>query len=512
MKRTRIENSKRNIVFGLLGRIVQLVFKFIIRTIIIYYLGAVYLGLDGLFLNVITILSIAELGIGNAICFELYKPFSENNNEKIAAYMHWYKRVYAVLGFIVLIMGGICVPVLKYIVQFDNSIEISYYVIYLMFLLNTVFSYWFGAYYQVLFTADQRDYVVNNTKNILYVVMALAQIIVIVLTKNYYLYLLIMIVCNMITNLAIASLAKREYPVIIKAENYNMLDAAEITSLKKNVFALSLTKLSSVIYTSSDNIIISAFIGTIMVGYYSNYAYIVSAVSGIIAIIFSSLLASIGNANATESADKMHLIFKRMLYMNSIIYGMCFVFFMQLFQDFIYLWAGESFLLDDITVFMIGLLFLLPGLNHTCTLFKDACGLFWETRYRTVATAFVNIILSILFVPKFGLSGIFAATIMAYFLTVFIVDPQLIQRKILKTSSKEFYIWYLKAAITAVLINFIINRLLQKMQVTSWMVFGLKALLVGLLSGFLYYMMTCRTKEFSFYKEMVKNGIRKKAK
>lgn len=510
MTESRIKKSKCNIGFGFVGKIVQLLLKFILRTAVIHFFGAVYLGLDGLFLNVLSVLSIAELGIGNAICFALYKPFAENDIKKVSSYMQLYKKIYKILGAIILVIGLVCIPFLHIVVNFDSSIQVNYYAIYVAFLLNTVLSYWFGAYYQSLFIADQREYIVNNVKNVVFAVTVTLQVVGIYLSRSYYCYLVIMIAGNVITNLLFAHYANKEYPVMKEKQTDSSLTKTELHSLKKNVFALSLTKISTIIYTSSDNIVISAFIGTISVGYYSNYAYVVSAVTGIISIVFSGLLASVGNANASESPEKMTFLFKKILYLNSLIYGICFIFLMQLFQDFMLLWAGKPYLLDNMTVYIIGLMFLFPGLSHSCTIFKDACGLFWETRYRTIATAIVNITLSIILAPRIGLPGIFGATIVSYLTTTFLVDPKIVCTKVLKQPATLFYVWYGKSLLSAVAINALLSVSIGRFQATTWFGFAIKAVLCGAIVAAAYVLLTFKNESFVYYKDLVKNEFSKK--
>ncbi len=502
MKASRIENSKKNIGFGLIGKVVQILFKFLLRTTIIYYFGAVYLGLDGLFLNIISVLSIAELGIGNAICFALYKPLAEGNHSKIYTYMLFYKKVYYLLGILILSLGLMVIPVLKYIVNFDYSVSVNYCAIYILFLFHAVSSYWFGAYLQVLYIADMKEYRVNNIKNIIFMAMVVMQIAVIIITHNYYLNLMVVIAGNISTNLWIAQSARKDYADILKLKTASMT-SGDKQQLKRNIFALTVAKISTVIYTSSDNILISIFIGTLIVGHYSNYAYVVSAVSGLIAILFSGLLAGVGNANAIESPQKMDQIFQQMLLVNFWVYGLCFICLHQLLQEFIYLWAGENYLLSSGTVFIVLLLFLVPGLNHTCTIFKDACGLFWETRYRMAVTAAINIITSIILAYKLGLIGILLGTIISYFLSTFLYDPQIIYKKILKRNPAKFYWWYLSSFLKIMGADFLIYRVIRHIHASTWMLLVLKGVACFALVNFFFLVINRKKQEFLYFKELI---------
>lgn len=507
---SRVENSRKNIVYGLVGKIIQLFIKFILRTVLIYYLGAAYIGLDGLFLNVLSVLSVAELGISSAVCFALYRPLKDGNEYAVSAYVRFYHKVYILVGIVIFIVGILITPLLRYIVHFPEDIEINYYIIYYLFLLNTITTYFCGAYKQILFIADQKNYVNTNVTNVVFCGTALLQMAAIVFTRNYYLYLCIMISGNCVTNLYLSYKVTKKYPYLKKYKDAKLF-LEERKTLKKNVYALAVTKISTVIYTSSDNIVISSLIGTLIVGYYSNYAYVISAVTGMIAIMFSSILASVGNAYVTETRETMYQIYKRASYVNVWIYGVCFTCFICLLQDFIKLWAGEEYLLSDSVVFVIVTMFITQGLHHTTTIFKDACGLFWKTRYRTLATGTINIISSIFLVRKFGLVGCFLGTILAYFLTTFLYDPNIVFREVFgKKNSKEFYVWYSKNMTLIFAVAGVFWQSSKLMLAATWGCFFVKTMLIFILVNIIYFLLLRRQKEFLYFLEIVKRSIRKK--
>ena len=501
---SRIENSQRNVIYGFIGQFIKILVKFTLRTIVIYILGAVYLGLDGLFLNVISILSLAELGIGDAVCFALYKPIADGDKEKINSYMLFYKRIYIIIGFIILLLGIILVPFLQYLVNFDYEIKVNYYLIYFMFLTNTVLSYWFGAYRQVLLIANQQSYIINKIDNIILVINAILQIFVLMVFQNYYLYLLVMIITGIVKNVIIFIISGKSFSFINKKKGKG-LEKKEKTEFIKNIYALALTKISSTIYTSSDNLIISTFVGTIIVGYYSNYSYIVASITGFISILFSSVVASIGNINAEQDYKYMYVVFKRMCFINFWIYGFCFICFWQLLSPFIRIWAGAEYILPEQTVFVIVLMFLIPGLNHTCTIYRAACGLFWQTRYRTLITAVINIIVSVLLVRQLGLMGVFLGTIISYLLTTFLVDPSVIYKEVFKNSSKEFYLWYIKSFFIILLTGSIVKLLCSFIIISGIIGFIIQMLVCVLVSNTIFYLLYKNDENLNYYKNIFKN-------
>lgn len=499
----RLENTKHNIFSGIIGQMLKIVTKFSIRTVVIYYFGAAYLGLDGLFMNVIAMLSLAEMGIGDAICFALYKPLADQDASSINAYMRFYKIVYLIIGTVVLCIGIFLIPLLGYIVNFDASIKINYHLVYILFLLNSVSTYWFGSYRQVLLIADQRMYEINRVNNFQVIIQFLMQIAVLSLLKNYYLYVAVMIVSNIAKNLFLFYDIGQKYP-FINSESYIPLSKEKRTALAKNVYALSITKISSTIYTSSDNLVISIFIGTIIVGYYSNYSYIVSAITGLISIIFSSVTASIGNVNASLDSETLHEVFKKMLLINQWIYGYCFVCLWQLLTPFVRIWTGsDEYVLTELQVTFIVLMFLITGLNHTCTIFRAACGLFWQTRYRTIATALINVVLSVFLAIRIGLSGVFLGTIISYLVTTFIVDPRVLYHEIFHLSKSEFYIWFIKSLLSILIISVLCRTICSLIPL-----YGISGLIIQLaictvVFNAIFVLMFWKDDRFLYFREII---------
>lgn len=455
---SRTENVKKNSMLGLFNMVFTTCISFVTRTIFIKTLGAEYLGLNGLFSNVLGILSLADLGISNAITFSLYKPIAENDQTKITQLMRLLKKSYILIGLFMLLIGTAVSPFLDHIVNFDTDIDINYIVIYFLFLFNSASSYLFFSYNNLIIYADQKSYLTTKYEIIYSGIILLIQLIILVVLKNYYIYLVVPIVINIIKNYHISQKAKKLYPYI-KLRPKAKLEKSETKKLIKNIYSLSLFKVSSIVYTSTDNIIISYFISTTLVGYYSNYLMIINVIKSLVNIVFSSMTASIGNLNsiASISTDYKFSVFKKLNMINFIVYGYCFTCLFNLLNPFIEIWIGREYLFEKTTVLLITLAFLIPGLNNIINIYKDACGLFWETRFRTLATAIVNIVSSIIFVKFWDINGIFLGTILAYLVTIYIVDPITVFKKVLKKNVVKYYIELLSYIIVIFVVNFIIN-------------------------------------------------------
>lgn len=453
---SRIDNIKKNAFYGLVNNFCTIIVSFITRTVFIYTLGAQYLGLNGLFTNVLGILSLADLGIGNAITFSLYKPISENDEKKIGQIISLLGKAYKCIGIIIFILGILLIPFLGFFVNFDSKVEINYYIIYILFLLNSVTTYLFFSYKNTVIYANQKNYITIKYEMFFTILTLVLQLLVLIFIESYYIYLSIPIIFNIIKNYKISKVAEEIFPVI-KEKKHEKLDEIEKKNIIKNIYSISLIKISGVIYSSTDNLIISTFINTETVGYYSNYTLIINIIKQFITIIFNSMTASVGNLNVSESDDYKYKTFKNMNFLNFVLYGFCFTCLFQLLNPFINFWIGKEYLFSNRTVLLICLTFLIPGLNNVINIFKDACGLFWETRFRTLGTALVNLIASIVLVRYFGIDGILLGTIIAYLTTIYIVDPYVVFNNIFHRRVILYYIDLIKSMFFIAIVNLAIS-------------------------------------------------------
>lgn len=495
---SRSKNSELNMVFGMASQILYVGLSFISRTIFIKTLGTNYLGLNGLFTNILSVLSLADLGIGSAIMFSLYIPIAKNDNQKIKALMNLYKKAYMVIGIVVLLVGLAIIPFLKYIVRFNKGININYTVIYILFLANTVVSYLFFAYRSVIIEGNQKSYMLSKINCCTIIVTTITQIICLVAFKNYYIYLVIPILFGIVKNLIISIKAGKMYPIINESNN-ERLSRREKRSIFKNIYALSLIKISNVVYGSTDNIVISTFLGTVYVGIYSNYLLIITAVTGFINIIFSSFRASLGNLNAVETKEYKFMVFKRILLMNFWIVGFCSICLYQLLNPFIQLWIGNKYLFNDEIMAIIVLMFLVTGLNQTISIFEDACGLFWLTRHRAPVTAMVNLFSSIFLVNIIGITGVFWGTIISFLTTIYLIDPKVVYSNVFKIKNKHYYLWLLKSFAIIILTAIIVHILCGLIKFLSIKTFILQAFICTVIPNIIFYIIFRNTPEFKFY-------------
>lgn len=432
---SRAVNVLRNMVGGVGGQIFSSLIQFVSRTYFIMILGAEYLGVNGLFSNILSMLSLAELGIGPAIVFSMYKPIADNDELHIAKLMNFYKLAYRVVGIVVAVIGVSLVPFLDFFIKDSSGIE-NLRIIYCLILANTVTSY-FYAYKGAIFNADQKSYVVVLIRNIFLVVQGIAQILILVATKSYLLYLAICIVTTFAGNFIQAKYADKKYPFLVKHKK-EKIDKTERKSIFKRVQGMVMHKLGGFVLNSTSNMIISKFVGLLAVGIYSNYVMIINLVKTYVSFFSRAMSASVGNLIAKEDKEKSHDVFKASFLMYFWIYAICFIAFWIIFTPFIKLWIGKEFLLGDVTLFLVILNFFLAGLQECVNTFTNATGLFWETRHKPIFECIINLAISIILAQKIGIEGVFMGALVSFVCT-FWINPVVIYKKQFKRSSFNYF-------------------------------------------------------------------------
>lgn len=436
MEESRTAYVKKNIFYNYVSTIITSLFSIACRTIFVYTLGADYLGVSGLFTNVLGVLSFTELGIGAAIIFALYKPIAINDNEKVKSLLALYKKAYRLIAVIVSIIGLALIPFLDVLVKTEIPItEIRLY--YCIFLFNTVSSY-FVTYKTSYVTALQKDYLVTNTTTIGTIITSIFQIVLLLLGGDYLRYLLIAAVVGLLQKIVTVIYLNKKFP-ILKERSAVPLDDDTKHKIWKNVKALIIHKIGDVSVNQTDNIIISAFISTATVGILSNYTTLNTLISTFTNKFFSSFTASLGNMLAKENIEKQRKIFYVYDLLGFWIYGFVLIAFVTLSQPFIYLWLGEKMLLDNITMILYFVSLYFAGMTFIPYNFKVAAGRFNEDKWVAFAQAITNLLVSIIAINLVGLPGIFIGTIVSRMIVV-VVRPYIVFKYVLCTSSRRYFI------------------------------------------------------------------------
>lgn len=504
---SRTFNSMRNIIFSIAIQICTVLLNFASRTVFIKILGSEYLGINGLFTNVLTILSLAELGIGNAIIYSMYKPLANKDTKKITALMNFYKEVYKKIAIVILIMGIAIIPFLKYIVNMEQEIE-HIYIYYVLFLTNTVVSYFF-IYKVSIINADQKMYIQKVYQFITLIIQFILQVIILVTTHNFMLYLIVQIVCTIGNNVALSLKADKLYPYINEKE---ILEEEDRKSIYSNVSAMFIHRITGTILNNTDNILISILVGTVWVGYYSNYYMIVSSILSMGTLVFTAITASIGNLNANTDTKKQESIFQQLNLISFIIFGVCTIGLANLFDDFITLWIGKEYILDNLTMLSIVINFYIQGTLNPGLVFKDTTGLFKDTKWMSIILAVLNIVLSIVLGKIIGLAGILVATFISRLLTICWYQPYMLYKNIFHMSSKKYFLQQAKYVVTLLITYWISKLAVSFITEVSIVNFIVKGFLVLCIIMIFFYIAIRKDNEFKMLKEKFLNPIIKKLK
>ncbi len=437
---SRIENSLRNINNGLISQIISLIFNFIVRTVFITCLNKEYLGVSGLFSNILTILSLAELGFGSAIVYSMYKPLEDKNYKKIQATMNFYKIVYRNIGIIVGIIGISIIPFMDYIIK-DKPYINNLVLIYIIYLINSVVSYFF-AYKRSILTADQKEYILSRYKYIFTIIKSLIQIMVLVICKSFTFYLIIQVISTVAENVVISKKVDKIYPFLVENNN-EKLSSEDLKNIKNDVKALIISKFGNVMLNGTDNIIISSFVGVDWVGVLSNYTLITGSVVMVLSQITASITGSIGNFIAKENIESRYQLFYKVDFFYFWIYGFSTICLIILLNPFIELWIGKDFLINQNTVNVLGINFFISGIMSLFWAFRSTMGLFTQGKYRPIIAAFLNIVISMILGKYMGLIGVLLGTTISRLLVNLIFDPYIIHKYGLNKNTKNYYIIYL---------------------------------------------------------------------
>lgn len=501
---SRTKNSARNMVVALLMQAVTIILSFVCRTFFAKLLETEYLGLSGLFTNIISVLSLSELGIGSVIIIHLYKPLAENDQQQICKLMNFYRKAYTAVGVFVIACGLVLVPFLDKLVKNDTQIpHLEGY--FILFILQSASSYFF-AYKQSLLTVSQREYICSVVRQVFGILMNLLQILFLWLTRQYVAYLVVAILTNLGTNVTISMIADKKFPYLRQGKD-QQLDKQQTRGMFKNVSSMMLHKVGNTVINSTDNILISSMVGVIYTGLYSNYLLIMNAITQVITIGLNAVSASIGDFNAQKSRAERKELFDAMYLLGMWLFGMSAICFCCLFQPTIALWLGEAYLLDFSVVLVISVNFFINGLLRVPGTFSDVNGLYAKTKFKPIAMALINLVVSVICLKLWGLIGVFIGTLASYLLIGIWVDPYFVYTEVFQLPARRYFLALAGNVAVVVAVGFVTYGAVQLIP----FYIGKVAASV-LLSNGLLLLCCVRTKPFRFIFQRVKSlFIRKKA-
>lgn len=472
----RVKNVTNGIVMGMVNMAINIILPFVTRTIIIYTLGTNYVGLGGLFMSILSVLSLSELGVGAAVTYSLYKPIAENDVDKVNSILNLYRTVYRIIGLVIIGISICLLPFLDVLVAGELPEGMSLQILFVIYVANTAVSYLLFGYKKVLFTANQRYDLEVNIVSVSWLIQYVAQVVVLLVSRNYYLYVLVFPMATILNDLISNYIIKKKYPQYRCA---GKVDKEELVGLAKNVSGAFLSKLGSTVYLAVDNIVISAFLGLTILGIYGNYYYIITSLIAIFAIVHNSLRPVLGNCVATENMETNWNYLRVIDFVYMAVTIVCCACCMVLFQDFERVWAGESNMLPLSIVVLMVIYFYSGRMSSVLLVYQEAAGIWWHGKFIPLIAAILNLTLNIIGVQIIGLPAILLSSIITSVVVTLPGAIWVMFRYYFK--KREYVIQYIKSLILnivqAVFVIAASYLLLNNFAVNGWGTLILKGIL-----------------------------------
>lgn len=496
---TRTENSIRNTILGLVTQVLTVLISFVTRSFFIRYLSIEYLGVNGLFTSILTVLSLAELGFGSAMIYSMYAPLAKKDETKLRQLIKFYSKIYKIIGLAIGGIGLILIPFLGVLINDAPDVG-NLTPIYLLFLLNSVVSYLF-VYKKTVLQADQKQSVISQIHLYISIFKAGIMITILILTKNYLLYLVVQVTATLLENIWISRKVNKTY-TFIKEKDNSSLDAKEKASIWDNVKALMIYKVGSTILDGTDNIIIAAFVGVVSVGYLSNYVLITGSLTMVLHQITHAITGSVGNFVTTENEEKQETLFHRLGFVYFVVYGFSFVALFMLLNPFITVWLGSDYTLPTLTVLVISLNWYIMGIMNPVWTFRATKGLFKHGKYRPAISAVINVVVSIALAFQFGLIGVLLGTTITRLSTNIWYDPYIVFKHGFNKKATRFYVKQVLYLLTLIVPIGLLTFAFGYLD-TNIVSFIIKMILVTVVTLVVIIVFYRRTDEYKYFKQLL---------
>lgn len=497
----RTKNSVFNIMANVSSILIQTVLVFLVRIVFTKTLDAEFLGIQGLFTNIISMLSLADLGIGTAICYSLYKPLADNDMVSVSKIVTLLKKVYHIISISIVVIGLVMLPFINnFVTGYSHG---NLYLIFIIYILSLAFEYLL-LYPEILITANQKKYEIAFLQILYLLFTSIGQIFILIYTHNFLLYILIDFIIKLIKCISSNIIVKKKYPNV--SFNYHeKISKNNKKNITTNVKSLFIIKIGDYLVNGTDNLIISKVINISTTGLYGNYLSVVSVLKNIINTIMIAITSSFGNLIVKESKETQENVFNIMNFWSSIISIYFFLGIYFMIDPFIIICFGKNYLLSYKELLIISInMFLVTKLLPVDSV-KSAAGIFKEDRYVPIIQAILNLMISIILAIKLGLIGVLLGTTISYLLTVSWEKPYIIYKKVFNKNVLKYYVNYLINIIYIIIFCIIFTYLFKHINLSNTIIdFIVKGLVLTVIYGLSVILIYHRKKEFKFIFSLIK--------
>ena len=501
---SRLDNVKKNITASYIAQFITMILGFVCRTIFIKNLGEIYLGINGLFANVIGLLSLAEMGFGTALNYEMYAPVAQKDYPKIKVLLSIYRRTYHLIAAFILVVGFLLIPFLHIIIDFPENVG-NIYIYYIIYLLISITSY-FSTYLFCLTNAEQKEYISTYSVLLTSLCTNILQIVSLLIFSSFIMYISISLAMTIMQQVLILIYFRKNYRHVFESDDIR-LDIPTKVNIKKNVGGLLVGKFADVLVNQTDNIMIAMGLNLSIVGIADNYVIIISMLKSFVMALMKSAIPSLGNMAALEDKRYCYSIFKIYDLFDFIIYGTITVGLAANFQEFITIWAGKNKMIETSAMYMLVATFYIAGRAHAFNNLKTAFGIFYDAKITCIMRAVLNIVISVFGVKFWGLKGVYLGTIISL-IYVNIRIPRLAYNKI---TGEQFDLYLINRLIQAGMIFLItvfvvwVNRLVEIGNLyISFIMHTITSVIITVLFIFLTY---GKREEFDSLYQIIMNTL-----
>lgn len=508
MSQSRINNSIRNSLTAVSSQLLVTILNFVNRSVFIYVLGNEYLGINGLFSNILSMLSLSEMGIGTAIVFNMYKAVEKEDEKQINCLMSFYAKVYSAIGCFIMVMGLGCSFFIQYLIK-DNPFDLHFLKLsFLLLVFNNAISY-FWSYRSCILFANQKDWICKISSMIVLSLGSIMQIIVLLLTKNYIVYLIVQVVITICNNGAQFILAKRIYPSV-SVSVHSHIPKELFDDIVIRVKSLILHSISGALNFGTDNIIISKFVGIYETGNYSNYSMLINTLNTLVTQMLNGLIASMGNLMVSSSKEKIYDVFNKINFICHWIYGTLAVGMICVIDQFINIWTGKGHLLNRYTVIVLIINFYILGTRQSIIITRNAGGLYTNDRIVAVIKPIINLVFSIILVQKIGITGVFVGTLISQLVADVFLFPYFLFKNLFEGKLLDYFLNYIRYFLLMMAASSISEVLIKGLEtwLSGFMLFIVSGVIAVLVYNVGFLSLNFRTEEFQYYKKLIEKNYK----
>lgn len=503
----RLSRASHNITIGFFNHFLLMIFPFIVRAVMIKRLGIDYLGVSSLFASILGILALADLGFSSAAAYFLYKPIVEENQQEINALLLFFRRIFRIVGLVILVFGLGIMPFLENLVSGTYPSDINIYIVYLLQLFSTVSGYFFFSYKSIILSANQR----NDVESIVYTasnaIMYVLQIALLLIFSNYYTYAVVLPAFSVITNILRSVVADKLFPSY-KCEGEISKELKR--EIYKRVAALFGHKMNMKVIQTADSVVLSAILGLAILGKYSNYFYILSALAVVTSVITENLRPIVGNSLICVDRNQNIKTLKNFLFIYSWIIGFCCVCLVCLYQNWMVIWVGADNLLPFSTVILFAIYFWIWKIGDVFMLYRDAGGLWIRVKFYPYVSAALNLITNIILVKYIGVNGVIISTVLTLLCISLPCEIHALFKYLFEMPARKTVFLVLKYTVIATLCTLITYMICIPIGENTLISFIERSAICFILPNLIYFLLFRKTSEFAYFKDFLVSKIKRK--